>query len=98
MAVATDCNPGSSPVTSLLLMLNMACTLFGMTPEESLAGVTRHAAMALKSETRVGSLAAGKSADFAVWDIDHPSELAYHVGRNPCHRVVKSGTVVHSRA
>lgn len=94
MAVATDCNPGSSPVTSLLLMLNMACTLFGMTPEEALAGVTSRAAMALKVGDKAGSLALGKSADFVVWDIDHPSELAYHVGRNPCHRVVKAGVIV----
>lgn len=94
MAVATDCNPGSSPVTSLLLMLNMACTLFGMTPEEALAGVTSRAAMALKVDDTAGSLALGKAADFVVWDIDHPSELAYHVGRNPCHRVVKAGVIV----
>lgn len=94
MAVATDCNPGSSPVTSLLLMLNMACTLFGMTPEEALAGVTARAAMALKVDGKAGSLAVGKAADFVVWDIDHPSELAYHVGRNPCHRVVKAGVIV----
>lgn len=94
MAVATDCNPGSSPVTSLLLMLNMACTLFGLTPEEALAGVTAHAATALKADGRAGSLAVGKAADFVVWDIDHPSELAYYMGRNPCHRVVKAGVIV----
>jgi imidazolonepropionase len=73
MAISTDSNPGSSPVTSLLLMLNMACTRFGLTPEEALAGVTRHAAQALGLADTIGTLEVGKRADLVVWDIDHPS-------------------------
>ena len=96
MAIATDSNPGSSPVTSMLLMLSMACTLFNMTPEEALAGVTRHAARALGRTESIGTLEAGKRADFVVWDIDHPAELAYRIGFNPCHRVIKSGRDVSS--
>lgn len=91
MALATDCNPGTSPVTSLLLMLNMACTLFRLTPEESLAGVTRHAAQALGLQDEIGTLAVGKKADFVVWDIKHPSELAYYVGWNPIQRMIRHG-------
>lgn len=94
IAIATDSNPGSSPVTSMLLMLNMACTLFGMTPEEALAGATRHAAMALGRADRIGTLEAGKQADFVVWNIGHPAELAYRIGFNPCHRVVKRGRIL----
>ncbi len=94
MALATDCNPGSSPVASLLLMLNMGCTLFRMTPAEALAGVTREAARALGRQDRVGTLEAGKAADFAVWNIDRPGELAYPVGFNPCRAVVKGGIAV----
>lgn len=82
MAVATDCNPGSSPLASLLLTMNMACTLFRMTPEEALAGVTRNAARALGIE-EAGVLAPGKRADLAVWDADNPAELAYRIGFNP---------------
>jgi imidazolonepropionase len=84
MAIATDCNPGSSPLNSLLLAMNMACTLFRFTPEEALAGVTRHAAQALGLED-CGQLAIGRRADFAVWDIDQPAELAYRIGFNPLH-------------
>jgi imidazolonepropionase len=91
MAIATDSNPGSSPVCSLLLMLNMACTLFRMTPEEALAGVTRNAATALAIGDSAGTLEAGKRADFVIWDIDHPAELAYRVGFNPCHGIVRRG-------
>jgi imidazolonepropionase len=91
MAIATDCNPGTSPVTSLLLMLNMACTLFQLTPAEALAGVTRQAAAALGLSAECGTLTAGKRADFCVWDIEHPAELAYRVGFNPLQRVVKQG-------
>jgi imidazolonepropionase len=91
MAVATDSNPGSSPVCSLLLMLNMACTLFRMTPEEALAGVTRHAATALGIADSAGTLEVGKRADFVIWDIDHPAELAYRVGFNPCRGIVRRG-------
>ncbi len=87
MAIASDHNPGSSPGLSLLLMLNMACTLFRLTPEEALRGVTVHAARALGLHDR-GQLAAGQRADFCVWDVAHPNELAYWFGRNPCQRVI----------
>lgn len=83
MALATDCNPGSSPLMSLLLMLNMGCTLFRLTPEEALAGVTREAARALGLGGEIGTLEAGKAADMALWDVDHPAELAYWIGANP---------------
>jgi imidazolonepropionase len=83
IAVSTDCNPGTSPCTSLLLMLNMACTLFRLTPEEALAGVTRNAARALGLTDR-GVLAPGLRADFVLWDARHPGELAYAIGLNPC--------------
>jgi imidazolonepropionase len=96
MAVSTDCNPGTSPVGSLLLMVNMACTLFRLTPEEALAGVTRNAAKALGLEKRIGTLEPGKDADFAVWDISEPAELAYGVAFNPCRQVVHHGVVVKS--
>ena len=94
MAISTDCNPGTSPVGSLLLMVNMACTLFRLTPEEALAGVTRHAAKALGLEQRVGTLEKGKDADFVIWDIEEPAELAYSVAFNPCRQVVRHGGVV----
>jgi len=90
IAIATDHNPGTSPVLSLLLMLNMACTLFRLTPEEALRGVTQHAARALGLSDR-GQLRAGQRADFCVWDIAHPNELAYYVGRNPLRQVVRGG-------
>ena len=80
MAVATDCNPGSSPMASLLMAMNLACTLFRLTPEEALAGTTRHAAQALGLDQETGTLQRGKAADFAVWPIAHPSELAYWMG------------------
>ena len=82
IAIATDCNPGSSPVASLLLIMNMACTLFRLTPEESLSGVTRVAAQALGLSDR-GVIAQGKQADFALWNVTHPAELSYRVGFNP---------------
>ena len=94
MALSTDCNPGSSPVASPLLMMNMACTLFRLTPAEALAGVTREAARALGLQDRIGTLEAGKAADFALWDIGSPGELAYPVGFNPCRAVVKRGVGV----
>lgn len=94
MAISTDSNPGSSPVTSLLLILNMACTQFGLTPEEALSGVTRHAAQALGLAHSIGTLAVGKRADLAVWDIDHPVELSYAIGANPCWRVVRGGETI----
>lgn len=91
IAIATDCNPGSSPATSLLLMLNMACTLFRMTPEEALLGVTRHGARALGLQDSRGTLEAGKAADLCVWDIESPAELAYRIGFNPLVTSVKDG-------
>ncbi len=91
IALATDSNPGTSPVTSLLLILNMACTLFGLTPEEALAGVTRNAARALGLAERLGTLEAGKVADCVVWDVIHPAELAYGIGSNPAHAVYARG-------
>ncbi len=92
MAVATDCNPGSSPMTSLLLTMNMACTLFRMTPEEVLAGATRNAATAL-GLTDTGTVDPGKRADLAVWDVEHPAELAYRIGFNPLHSRIFEGVV-----
>ena len=94
MAVATDSNPGSAPVASLLLMVNMACTLFGLSPEEALAGVTVNAARALGLEGMRGVLAPGQAADFVLWDISGPAELAYGVGANPCAGVVIGGAPV----
>ena len=93
IAIATDANPGSSPVLSLLLMLNMACTLFSLTTEEALAGVTRNAARALGLLGDRGTLETGKRADFVIWDVAHPAELAYMVGGNPCLDVIKNGKV-----
>ena len=91
IAIATDCNPGSSPLASLLLALNMACTLFRLTPEEALAGVTRNAARALGLQDDTGVIEAGKHADIAIWDVDHPAELAYRIGFNPLHRRIVGG-------
>jgi imidazolonepropionase len=82
IAISTDCNPGSSPCTSLLLMLNMACTLFRLTPLEALAGVTRHAAQALGLSDR-GTLTPGQRADFVLWDVQRPAQLCYALGANP---------------
>lgn len=93
IAVATDCNPGTSPVTSLLLMLNMACTLFELTPAEALAAATRNAARALGLADR-GTLAVGQRADVALWDIATPAELAYRIGGNPLAGLVRGGRVI----
>ncbi|WP_165777043.1 imidazolonepropionase [Paremcibacter congregatus] len=93
MAIATDSNPGSSPVLSLSLMINMASTLFRLSPEEALLGVTRHGARALGLADR-GQLEVGLKADFALWDIAHPAELSYQVGGNLCIGVVKDGVTV----
>ena len=94
IALSTDCNPGSSPAVSLLLMLNMACTLFRLTPEEALAGVTRNGARALGLQDRIGTLEPGKDADFVIWDISEPAELAYRMGANPMKQVVRQGNVI----
>jgi imidazolonepropionase len=91
MAVATDCNPGTSPLTSLLLTMNMAATLFGMTVEECIAGTTREAARALGLVDEVGTLEAGKRADFVLWDIGRPAELVYRMGFNPLHARIRNG-------
>ncbi|WP_027153906.1 imidazolonepropionase [Mesorhizobium sp. WSM2561] len=91
MAVATDCNPGTSPLTSLLLTMNMAATLFGLTVDECLAGVTREAARALGRLGSTGTLEAGKSADLAIWDIERPAELVYRMGFNPLHARIWRG-------
>jgi len=90
MVVSTDHNPGTSPGLSLLLMASMACTLFRLTPLEAVQGITLHAARALGLHDR-GQLAAGQRADFVAWELDHPNELAYWFGRNPCRRVIAAG-------
>ena len=97
MAVATDCNPGTSPTTSLLLMLNMACTLFRLTPEEALAAATVHAARALGLRDR-GIIAPGLRADLACWSIAEPAELAYRIGGNANAGVVRGGRVAYWNA
>ena len=93
MAVATDCNPGTSPMTSLLLAMNMACTLWRLTPQEALLGATIHAARALGMHEDIGSLEVGKRADLALWDIARPADLAYAMGSNPCRSVVNGGVI-----
>jgi len=93
MAVATDCNPGTSPMTSLLLAMNMVCTLWRLTPQEALAGCTRHAARALGRQRDIGSLEVGKRADFALWRIARPADLSYAIGFNPCQGVVNAGVL-----
>jgi imidazolonepropionase len=80
MAVATDCNPGTSPLLSPTLAMNMACTLFGMTPEEAVAGMTVNAARALGREDEIGTIAAGKAADLCVWRLESLAELGYWIG------------------
>ncbi len=91
IAVSTDCNPGTSPMPSLLAAMNMACTLFRLTPQEALAGATKHAAAALGLGAEIGVLEAGRAADFALWAIDRPADLSYALGLNPCRQVVFGG-------
>jgi imidazolonepropionase len=91
MAVATDSNPGTSPITSLLTTMNMAATLFRLTVDECIAGVTREAARALGRSGDVGTIEAGKYCDLAIWDIERPAELVYRIGFNPLHRRVWRG-------
>lgn len=93
MAIATDCNPGTSPMTSMLLTMNMACTLFRLTPLEALQGATIHAAKALGLQDQIGSLGIGKAADFALWKIERPADLAYMIGVNSCVKTVFNGEV-----
>ena len=94
IAIATDHNPGSSPCLSPLLMLNMACTIFRLTPAEALRGMTQQAARALGLSATHGTLEVGKRADFAVWKIKHPNELAYWFGLNPCRHLVVGGKIM----
>lgn len=92
IAIATDANPGSSPVANILLMANMACTYFGLTPAEALRGLTAGAAKALGAEEEVGMLSVGMKADIACWDVNSPAELAFSIGQNPCVWVLKNGS------
>ena len=91
MALATDHNPGTSPVTSILLIMNMAATLFRMTVNECLLGITRHAAKALGMSARIGTLEAGKQCDLAIWNVERPAELVYAIGANPLYERVWKG-------
>jgi imidazolonepropionase len=93
MAIASDCNPGSAPGTSLLLAMSMATRLFGLTAAEALAGVTRHAARALGEQDSKGALAAGQAADFVVWNIQALEELGYWIGFNPRRSLVRAGRI-----
>jgi imidazolonepropionase len=88
IAVATDCNPGTSPLTSLLLTMNMACTLFRLTVEEALAGATREAAHALGLQGEIGTITPGKRAEIAIWNAEQPAELCYRIGFNPLYQLV----------
>jgi imidazolonepropionase len=91
IALATDANPGTSPLTSPLLTMNMGCTLFRLTPEQALAGMTRNAALALGLQDEIGTLEAGKACDLAIWEIERPAELAYRIGFNPLHTRIRNG-------
>lgn len=96
MAVATDLNPGSSPLSSPLLAMNLACVQFGLTPEEALVGMTRAAAPVLGMGGARGVLEVGSIADLVVWSVEHPAELSYWLGANPCQAVVRGGAIVHT--
>ena len=91
IALASDSNPGSSPLHSPLLVMNMACTLFRMTPAEALRGLTLNAASALGLARDIGSLEVGKQADIVVWEIERPALLSYRIGMNPCAAVMQAG-------
>jgi imidazolonepropionase len=91
IAIASDHNPGTSPYSSLLLMMNMACTAFRLTPAEALAGVTREAARALGMDGTHGTLEVGKAGDVILWDVAHPAELAYSYGTHRPHPVYRAG-------
>jgi imidazolonepropionase len=91
IAIATDCNPGTSPLSSLLLTMNMGATLFRLTVDECLAGVTRNAARALGLQAEIGTLEPGKSCDLVIWDIERPAELVYRIGFNPLHTRIWKG-------
>ena len=93
IAIATDCNPGTSPMTSMLLTMNMACTLFRLTPLEALQGATINAAKALGLQDEIGSLEVGKAADFVLWDIARPADLSYMIGVNACVQTVFAGEI-----
>ena len=93
MALATDHNPGTSPLSSLLLTMNMGATLFRLNVAECLAGVTRHAAMALGLSAELGTLEAGKACDLAIWDVDTPEKLVCRIGPNPLYQRVFNGVV-----
>ena len=94
IAVSTDHNPGTSPALSLLLMLSMATTYFRLTPEEALAGVTRHAAQALGLGDSHGQIKPGMVADLAIWSVERPAELSYWFGGNPCAGIMQNGNWV----
>ena len=91
IAIATDSNPGTSPLTSLLLTMNMSATLFRLTVEECIAGATREGARALGLLGETGTIEVGKSADLAIWDIESPAELVYRIGFNPLHARIFKG-------
>jgi imidazolonepropionase len=91
MSVSTDSNPGTSPLTSILMAMNLAATLFRLSVDECIAGVTREAARALGMSDEIGTLEAGKSADLAIWNIERPAELVYRMGFNPLHARVWRG-------
>ena len=97
IALATDANPGSSPLLSPLLTMNMAATLFRLTPEEALAGFTRNGARALGLQDQIGTLEVGKIADIAIWEIERPAELVYWIARNPLHAVLRGGRRMETR-
>ncbi len=97
IAIGTDCNPGSSPVTSLLLIGNMGCNLFGLTPEQSFAGMTRNAARALGLQEQIGMVREGLQADFAVWDVESPAEILYGIGTNPCEGSYRGGKLMQEK-